>query len=104
MHRLLILIAGLSLASTAAAQAASDSTDSARVRLAPVTVTATRQATSIFSAPLAVTIVGKAALEKRRGYSLDDAVGNVPGVFAQSRYGASDVRITIRGFRNGRKP
>lgn len=98
MQRLLVIIFGLSIASTATAQAARDSTDSARVRLAPVTVTATRQATSIFSAPLAVTIVSKAALEMKRGYSLDDAVGNVPGVFAQSRYGASDVRITIRGF------
>jgi iron complex outermembrane receptor protein len=91
-------IAMLSTAATAFAQAPKDSTDSARVRLAPVTVTATRQPTSIFTAPIAVTIVGKPALEKKRGYSLDDAVSNVPGVFAQSRYGASDVRITIRGF------
>lgn len=75
-----------------------DSTDSARVRLAPVTVTATRQATSIFAAPLAVTVIGKQKLENKRGYSLDDAVANVPGVFAHSRYGASDVRIIIRGF------
>ena len=98
MQKPVILIAVLSLASTAAAQAPRDSIDSARVKLAPVTVTATRQATSVFSAPLAITIVSKVALEKKRGYSLDDAVGNVPGVFAQSRAGGSDVRITIRGF------
>jgi iron complex outermembrane receptor protein len=80
------------------AQSAPDSTDSAKVRLRPVTVTATRQATSIFTAPLAVTVVGRKELETKRGYSLDEAVASVPGVFAQSRYGASDVRITIRGF------
>ena len=91
---LVVMIAPL----TAGAQSVSDSTDSAKVRLTPVTVTATRQATSVFSAPLAVTVVGKKDLETKRGYSLDEAVANVPGVFAQSRYGASDVRITIRGF------
>jgi iron complex outermembrane receptor protein len=88
-----LLVPAMSLA-----QAPRDSTDSARVRLTPVTVTATRQPTSVFTAPIAVTVVGKPALETKRGYSLDDAVANVPGVFAQSRYGASDVRITIRGF------
>lgn len=72
--------------------------DTAGVILAPVTVTATRQATSIFNAPLAVTVIGKKQLETKKGYSLDDAVSAVPGLFAQSRYGASDIRLTIRGF------
>ena len=72
--------------------------DTAGVILSPVTVTATRQATSIFNAPLAITVIGKKQLETKRGYSLDDAVSSVPGVFAQSRYGASDIRLTIRGF------
>ncbi|MEO8193375.1 MAG: TonB-dependent receptor [Gemmatimonadales bacterium] len=78
--------------------AQADSADSAKVRLAPVTITAKRQATSIFAVPLAVTVIGKSQLENKRGYSLDEAVSNVPGVFAQSRYGTSDVRIVIRGF------
>src|SRR5688572_10013211 len=72
--------------------------DTAGVILAPVTVTATRQATSIFNVPLAVTVIGRKQLENKRGYSLDEAVASVPGVFAQSRYGASDIRLTIRGF------
>ncbi|HEX2721274.1 MAG TPA: TonB-dependent receptor [Gemmatimonadaceae bacterium] len=72
--------------------------DTAGVRLPPVTVTATRHATSIFAAPLAVTVIGKKELETKRGYSLADAVSAVPGVFAQSRYGTSDIRLTIRGF------
>jgi iron complex outermembrane recepter protein len=76
----------------------SDSTDSAKVRLAPVTVTATRTATSPYSVPLAVTLIGKRQLENKRGYSLDEALFSVPGVLAQSRYGSSDIRINIRGF------
>ena len=100
MKSLLAAFAALSFASaTAAAQTtAADSADSARVNLPPVTVTATRTATSVYQTPLAVSVVTKAKLENKRGYSLDDAVASVPGVFAQSRYGASDVRITIRGF------
>jgi len=95
---ILVILMLLPLASTAFSQAPADSVDTARVKLPPVKVTATRQATSTFAAPLAVTVIGKPRLETKRGYSLDDAVSNVPGVFAQSRYGASDVRITIRGF------
>ena len=75
-----------------------DSTDSAKVRLAPVTVTATRTATSVFAVPLAVTLISREQLENKRGYSLDEAVASVPGVLAQSRYGTSDIRLNIRGF------
>jgi iron complex outermembrane receptor protein len=75
-----------------------DSADSARVRLAPVTVTATRTTTSVFAVPLAVTLISKDKLENKRGYSLDEAVASVPGVLAQSRYGTSDIRLNIRGF------
>jgi iron complex outermembrane receptor protein len=95
---ILLLVAIVSPAAAAAQIAPPDSTDSATVRLAPVTVTATRTATSIFAVPLAVTVIGKSQLEDKRGYSLDEAVSAVPGVFAQSRYGTSDVRLVIRGF------
>jgi iron complex outermembrane receptor protein len=78
--------------------AASDSTDSARVRLPAVTVKATRTATPIFKAPIAVSVIDKRQLENKRGYSLDEAVSVVPGVLAQSRYGSSDIRLNIRGF------
>lgn len=94
-----LFIGGMSLPAVAVAQAVpAESTDSARVRLAPVTVTATRQTTPTFTVPLAVTVIGKQQLENKRGYSLDEAVSIVPGVFAQSRYGTSDVRLSIRGF------
>ncbi|HXG69291.1 MAG TPA: TonB-dependent receptor [Gemmatimonadaceae bacterium] len=72
--------------------------DSARTTLPSVTVTATRQRESIYTVPLAVSVVRKAELEKTRGYSMADALQGVPGVLAQTRYGSSDVRLVIRGF------
>lgn len=66
--------------------------------LPTVSVTATRGAASILTAPLAVTKLTGAALRNVNGYGLDEALSKVPGVLAQSRYGTSDVRIVIRGF------
>jgi len=72
--------------------------DSARVRLPPVKITATRQSESIYATPLAVSVVGPVQLQDKRGIGLDEAFSGIPGVLAQSRYGGSDVRLTIRGF------
>jgi len=85
------------LAAAAQAPVADSASDSAR-RIAPVTITATRQRETLLSTPLAVTVIGKTELENRRGYSLDEVLRTTPGVFAQSRYGTSDVRLVIRGF------
>lgn len=68
------------------------------VPLSPVTVTATRHATSLIGVPLAVTQIRKRDLFGTAGYGLNDALSLVPGVVAQSRYGNQDVRITIRGY------
>jgi iron complex outermembrane receptor protein len=81
-----------------AQEAAADSASDSARRIAPVTITATRQSQALLTAPLAVTVIGENELENRRGYSLDEALHAVPGVFAQSRYGSSDVRLVIRGF------
>jgi iron complex outermembrane recepter protein len=75
-----------------------DSTSDSVQRIAPVTITATRQAEALLTVPLAVTVIGNRELESRKGYSLDEVLHAVPGVFAQSRYGSSDVRLVIRGF------
>jgi iron complex outermembrane receptor protein len=86
--------------SAAAQRTARDSTrrDSALTRLAPVTVVGRGYAISTLAVPLAVTVLPAEALRRTRGYGLDDALSQVPGVLAQSRYGNSDVRIVIRGF------
>lgn len=72
--------------------------DTVRTRLPTVTVKAARASQSTFAVPLAVTVVGRERLENRRGYSLDEALQDVPGVIAQSRSGGSDIRLSIRGF------
>jgi iron complex outermembrane receptor protein len=66
--------------------------------LPPVSVTASRSGIPLFSTPLAVTRLTPADWRGLGGYGLDDAIAGVPGVVAQSRYGTSDVRLTIRGF------
>jgi len=75
-----------------------DSTSDSARRIAPVTITATRQRVTLLSSPLAVTVIDQTELENRKGYSLDEVLHAVPGVFAQSRYGTSDIRLVIRGF------
>src|SRR5574341_467506 len=75
-----------------------DSSPADTIPLAPVTVTATRAERSVFEVPLALTRVGKPQLFGTTGYGLNDALSLVPGVVAQSRYGSSDIRLTIRGF------
>lgn len=83
-----------------AAQAAGrDSTaDSLRTRLAPITVLARGSDRTTINVPLAITVIDREDLHRTRGYGLDEALSHVPGVLAQSRSGASDVRIVIRGF------
>jgi len=88
--------------STAAAQQKppQDSTarDSIAQRLTPMNVRATRSGVSSFNAPLAITSITREDWAAKTGYGLNDAMSTVPGALVQSRYGTSDVRITIRGF------
>ena len=82
-----------------AQQAARDSAaaDSA-YKLRNVTVTATRDPSSILTAPLAVTRISNAELRTVNGFGIDEALSRVPGVIARSRFGTSDVQLLIRGF------
>jgi len=66
--------------------------------LSGVEITATRKSTSTFYEPSAISIVNAKDFSKGKGYGLDEALSLVPGVFAQSRYGNQDIRLTIRGF------
>lgn len=71
--------------------------DSAQA-LSPVNIRSTRSGASIFNAPLAITRVSRETFATKSGFALSDALGAVPGALVQSRFGTSDVRITIRGF------
>jgi iron complex outermembrane receptor protein len=96
MQRAARLIATLLLLAPRHALLAQDTTHAQR--LPAQSVTATRTAVSLLDVPLAVTVVDAEQLSARRGVGLDEALSQVPGVFAQSRYGGGDVRLTIRGF------
>jgi iron complex outermembrane recepter protein len=63
-----------------------------------VVVTATRVGEPVLEVPLAVTALPAAEFARTKRFGLSDALDNVPGVFAQSRSGSVDNRITIRGF------
>ena len=76
-----IVVCAAPLAARAQQPVADSVSDSVR-KIAPVTITATRQSQALLSAPLAVTVIGKSELENRRGYSLDEALHAVLGVFA----------------------
>ena len=72
--------------------------DTVIVPLPEVVVTGTRTAESRLRAPAAISIVDRSAFAEARDLNLKDALSGVPGVFIQSRSGAQDIRITIRGF------
>ncbi|MGE5683367.1 MAG: TonB-dependent receptor family protein [Bacillota bacterium] len=72
--------------------------DSITYYLNQVTITATRYPENLLEIPYAVSILNKEQLNSSRGYGIDEALRQVPGVLAQSRSGNQDIRLTIRGF------
>jgi hypothetical protein len=62
--------------------------DTPAVTLDEVIVTGTRLPESLASTPAAVSVVDRSDYADRRGLSLEDALGSVPGVFVQSRSAA----------------
>ncbi len=83
---------------TALAVLAGATPDTLIVPVPEVVVTGSRVAEPLARTPAAITVVPGSAFESTRSISLKDALSGVPGVFVQSRSGAQDVRITIRGY------
>jgi iron complex outermembrane recepter protein len=72
--------------------------DTLVIPLKEVVVTGSRIPEEVLRTPAAISVVDRRSFANTRGISLKDALGRVPGVFVQSRGGAQDVRVTIRGF------
>ena len=90
-----ILLLGTSLAHTQE----STTIDTVKTyRLSGVLVTATRGSGEALLIPMAVGIVSLKDFQLSRRFNLEDALSLMPGVFAQSRAGDQDTRVTIRGF------
>ena len=90
------LLLGIALQSPA--RAAESPPDTAIVPIEGVTITGSRAPETVLRTPAAVTLVQKERLAPTRQISLADGLSMTPGVFTQSRSGAQDVRITIRGY------
>jgi len=92
---LVCLLGGFFLCPRCVAQSAADSV---RYQLPLVTTIGTRISEPWLEVPLALTVLPKSSIALTKGYGLDEALSLVPGVFAVSRFGNQDIRITIRGF------
>ncbi len=72
--------------------------DTVVVQLNEVVVTGTRYEKKIIDIPYSVSRVENTHFQFARKTGVDDVLGEVPGLFLQSRYGNHDVRVSIRGF------
>lgn len=65
--------------------------------LDPVSVTATREERPTSKVPANIAVIGKERIDQSRMFNLTDAVSGTPGVLINSKNGAYDARIIIRG-------
>lgn len=95
-----VLAAGFLVPAAEAQQDTVRTRDSAAVRLPTldVTATATRSTRRPLEQPQAMTTIRPVEWAAAPGHALDKALEFVPGVIARSRYGGTDIGITIRGF------
>lgn len=77
---------------------AAESKDTMKIKTNEIVVTALRYPEFLIEVPLSISLINKTNLSDIKGIGIDEPLRAIPGVFAQSRYGGQDVRITIRGF------
>jgi iron complex outermembrane receptor protein len=74
--------------------------DTLEYGLEEVTIVGTRTKEKIIDIPYSVFSVEKKELMFGKKVSAKSVLADVPGLFLQSRYGTSDLRVSIRGFGN----
>ena len=74
--------------------------DTLEYGLEEVTIVGTRTKEKIIDIPYSVFSVEKKELMFGKKVSAKNVLADVPGLFLQSRYGTSDLRVSIRGFGN----
>ncbi len=67
------------------------------VELGEVVVTGTRNSRDVTEVPAAIGIISKEAVEESRGWNVGEVLGTLPGVQSQTKNGAYDSHIIIRG-------
>jgi iron complex outermembrane receptor protein len=97
---LLLLVAafGPTRAQTAGETPPASALGDTAVMVVPEVVVTGRTGEPLGKAPAAITIVPRSRFIDKPGLSLKDGLTLVPGVLAQSRAGAQDTRVLIRGF------
>jgi iron complex outermembrane receptor protein len=96
---LLITFPGLLFfSSLALAQEEEAESDTVRYEIEQVTTIGTRSTERIIDIPYSVFSVDKKELSFGRKTSAKDVLADVPGMFLQSRFGNTDLRISLRGF------
>ncbi|MER3524873.1 MAG: hypothetical protein C4326_12690 [Ignavibacteria bacterium] len=92
------LLASIVAVSAARGQEAGLEQDSVRYEIEQVTSIGTRSTERIIDIPYSVFSVDKKELSFGRKVSAKDVLADVPGMFLQSRFGNTDLRISLRGF------
>jgi len=97
---LVTLGAGRAASQAAPAQpaAADTSFEHTTFQMDAIVITGTRTKKKIIDVPYAMERVEMADHKYERKVTIDDVLGDIPGLFMQSRYGNHDVRISMRGF------
>ena len=72
--------------------------DSLKYETEELVITGTRTYEKIIDIPYSVFRVDKMELNYGRKVSAKDVLADVPGLFLQTRFGSSDIRISLRGF------
>ena len=72
--------------------------DTLEVKTSEVVISALRYPEYIMEVPLSISLIKKSDLNEIRGIGIDEPLNLIPGVLAQSRFGGTDIRLTIRGF------
>ena len=72
--------------------------DTAAYKSKPIMVTALKYEEDHLETPMATSIIDPTISLNNRSIGAEDALNLAPGVFAQSRAGGADIRLTIRGF------
>lgn len=72
--------------------------DTLKYEIEELTITGTRTSKRIIDIPYSVVRVDKKELNYGKKVSAKDLLADVPGLFLQTRYGGSDLRISLRGY------
>jgi iron complex outermembrane receptor protein len=89
---------GMAIVFACASSFAQEQKDTLKYEIEGVVIVGTRSTERIIDIPYSVFSVDKKELSFGRKISAKDVLADVPGMFLQSRFGNTDLRISLRGF------